>query len=103
MSLGKRAAAEFIGTFWLVFGGCGSAVLAAAFPEPRHRLPGRGAGLRPDGSDHGIRHRPHLGMPSESGGLGRPGGGKRVSRPRTCCPMSSPRCWAESPAPASCT
>jgi aquaporin Z len=33
MSLSKRAAAEFIGTFWLVFGGCGSAVLAAAFPE----------------------------------------------------------------------
>jgi aquaporin Z len=32
MSLGKRAGAEFIGTFWLVFGGCGSAVLAAAFP-----------------------------------------------------------------------
>jgi len=29
----KRAAAEFIGTFWLVFGGCGSAVLAAAFPN----------------------------------------------------------------------
>ena len=32
MSLGKRAGAEFIGTFWLVLGGCGSAVLAAAFP-----------------------------------------------------------------------
>jgi aquaporin Z len=30
--LSKRAAAEFIGTFWLVFGGCGSAVLAAKFP-----------------------------------------------------------------------
>ncbi len=29
----RRLAAEFIGTFWLVFGGCGSAVLAAAFPE----------------------------------------------------------------------
>lgn len=29
----KRAAAEFIGTFWLVLGGCGSAVLAAAYPE----------------------------------------------------------------------
>src|SRR6267378_3323020 len=33
MSLSKRAAAEFLGTFWLVFGGCGSAVLAAKFPE----------------------------------------------------------------------
>lgn len=33
MSLVHRAVAEFIGTFWLVFGGCGSAVLAAAFPE----------------------------------------------------------------------
>lgn len=33
MSIGKRASAEFIGTFWLVFGGCGSVVLAAAFPE----------------------------------------------------------------------
>src|SRR5579863_6899549 len=32
MPLSKRAFAEFIGTFWLVFGGCGSAVLAAAFP-----------------------------------------------------------------------
>jgi aquaporin Z len=33
MSLTNRAVAEFIGTFWLVLGGCGSAVLAAAFPE----------------------------------------------------------------------
>ncbi len=32
MPIGKRLAAEFIGTFWLVLGGCGSAVLAAAFP-----------------------------------------------------------------------
>lgn len=29
----KRYGAEFLGTFWLVLGGCGSAVLAAAFPE----------------------------------------------------------------------
>jgi aquaporin Z len=33
MPLSKRAIAEFLGTFWLVFGGCGSAVLAAAFPQ----------------------------------------------------------------------
>src|SRR5438093_13690328 len=33
MSLQKRSVAEFIGTFWPVFGGCGSAVLAAAFPN----------------------------------------------------------------------
>ncbi len=29
----KKLGAEFLGTGWLVFGGCGSAVLAAAFPE----------------------------------------------------------------------
>ncbi len=29
----RRLAAEFFGTFWLVLGGCGSAVLAAAFPQ----------------------------------------------------------------------
>jgi aquaporin Z len=32
MAISRRACAEFLGTFWLVFGGCGSAVLAAAFP-----------------------------------------------------------------------
>jgi aquaporin Z len=31
--MSKKFAAEFIGTFWLVLGGCGSAVLAAAFPD----------------------------------------------------------------------
>ncbi len=33
MSLMKKSAAECIGTFWLVFGGCGSAVLAAGVPD----------------------------------------------------------------------
>jgi aquaporin Z len=33
MTLAKRASFEFIGTFWLVFGGCGSAVVSAAFPN----------------------------------------------------------------------
>jgi len=31
--MGRKLAAEFFGTFWLVFGGCGSAVIAAAFPQ----------------------------------------------------------------------
>jgi aquaporin Z len=33
MSLGKRTLAEFIGTYWLVFGGCGSAIFSAAYPQ----------------------------------------------------------------------
>src|SRR3954467_2879422 len=33
MSLNRRMLAELFGTFWLVFGGCGSAVLAAEFPK----------------------------------------------------------------------
>ena len=35
---GRRVAAEFFGTFWLVFGGCGAAVLAAGFPASGDRL-----------------------------------------------------------------
>jgi aquaporin Z len=34
MTIGKRSAAEFLGTFWLVFGGCGSAIFAATFLTP---------------------------------------------------------------------
>jgi aquaporin Z len=33
MTMSKKLTAEFIGTFWLVLGGCGAAVLAAAFPD----------------------------------------------------------------------
>ena len=33
MILTKKLGAEFIGTFWLVLGGCGSAVLAAGYPD----------------------------------------------------------------------
>ena len=33
MSMSRRFAAELIGTFWLVFGGCGTAVIAAGFPK----------------------------------------------------------------------
>lgn len=39
MNISKRCAAEAIGTFWLVFGGCGSAVLAAAFYTQANQIP----------------------------------------------------------------
>src|ERR1700756_4161395 len=45
MSLSKRATAEFLGTFWLVFGGCGTAVLAAAFPNVGVGILGVGLGF----------------------------------------------------------
>jgi aquaporin Z len=45
VSLGRKAAAEFVGTFWLTFGGCGSAVLAAAFQTGSEPLLLLGIGL----------------------------------------------------------
>ena len=68
MSMSRRFAAELIGTFWLVFGGCGSAVLAAGFPEDRNRIPGSRARVRPDSAHDGIHDRNDLGMPYQSGG-----------------------------------
>jgi hypothetical protein len=63
--------AEFFGTFWLVFGGCGSAVLRRCSylgrlaRQPRHRLRRRIAGVRPHRDDHGLCHRPHLRLPPQ--------------------------------------
>jgi len=54
----KLSAAELIGTFWLVLGGCGSAVLAAGISRGRHRPAGRVARLWPDGAGPRLRARP---------------------------------------------
>lgn len=43
--MGRRLAAEFLGTLWLVFGGCGSAILAAQFFDPQNRNVNYGIGL----------------------------------------------------------
>ncbi len=51
----KKLMAEGVGTFWLVFGGCGSAIYAAGVPGVGIGwLAGRGAGLWFDGFDHGL-------------------------------------------------
>ncbi|MDT5075351.1 MAG: aquaporin [Mycobacterium sp.] len=66
-----RLAAEFIGTFWLVLGGCGSAVFAAKFPSDGTALgigPRCSTGIRPDRPDGCVRLRHHLWRSLQPGG-----------------------------------
>ena len=67
----KKYAAEFVGTFWLVLGGCGSAVLAAAFPDVGIGLLGDIAGFWSNRAGHGICHRPYLRVSHEPRGVHR--------------------------------
>ena len=93
MSLQKRALAEFMGTFWLVFGGCGSAVLAAAFPALGIGFAWRGICVRSYRADDGLCHRPHLRVPFESCRFRRACDSEAVSRIGTCRPTLSHRSW----------
>ena len=68
----KKYFAEFFGTFWLVFGGCGSAVLAAAYPELGIGFAGVALAFGLTCTDHGLRRRPHFRRPLQSCRFRRP-------------------------------
>ena len=68
MNLGKRSAAEFFGTFCAGVRRMRKRRTGSGLPRLRHRLCWRGAGLRPYGSHHGLRHWPHFRMRSKSCG-----------------------------------
>jgi aquaporin Z len=98
MPLSKKVAAELIGTFWLVLGGCGSAVLAAKFPEVGIGFVGVALafGLTVLTMAYAVGHISGA-PPSRLASLP-----AAAPRPANCCPISS-RKWParSSPAPSS--
>ena len=74
----RKLTAEFLGTFWLVLGGCGSAVLAAAFPQLGIGFAGVALafGLTVLTMAYAIGH--ISGCHLNPGGLGRPVGGRAL-------------------------
>ena len=85
----NKLMAEFFGTLWLVFGGCGSAVLAAHFLSTDPTPVNLGIGFVGVSLAFGLtvmtmayRHRPHLRLPPQSGGHRRPGGRRTPSEVR---------------------
>ena len=94
--MGKKLTAEFLGTFWLVFGGCGSAVLAAAFPNVGIGLMGVALAFGLTVLTMAYAIGPHLGLPHQPGGLGRPLGRRPLPGVEPRRRTSSPRSRAAS-------
>ena len=90
----QKYAAEFIGTFWLTFAGCGSAVIAAGVSAGRYRAGGSVARIRVERRDDGLCDRPYLRLPSQSRGHGRVWRRVAVFRSRKSRLTSSRRCSA---------
>lgn len=83
MNLGKRCVAEFFGTFWLVMGGCGTAVLAAGFPQLGVGFAGVALAFGLTLLTIVLRDRPHFRLPHQSSGDLRPRGGRTVPGQRS--------------------
>ena len=93
-SMGKRLAAEFLGTFVLVFGGCGTAVLAdRPTPDVGIGLLGVALAFGLTVLDDGVRRRPHLGRPLQPRRHARRWPPAAGSRWRDAAPTSPPR-WS---------
>ncbi len=76
---GKKYAAEAIGTFWLTFAGCGSAVIAAAFPQVGIGLVGVSLAFGLSVVTMALCDRARVGLPPQSRGHGGPRGRRALS------------------------
>ena len=100
--MSKRIAAEFMGTLWLVLGGCGSAVISAAFPNLGIGILGVAIAFGLTVVTMAYAIGPILALtsiPRYRWGCG----WVVASRPASCPATSSPRWSVKSPGPASCT
>ena len=76
--MGRKLFAEFLGTFWLVFGGVGSALISAGFPQLGIGFTGVSLAFGLSRADRRLCLRSRVGRPFQSGGVARSRGGRPV-------------------------